>query len=269
VLAGGTVVLAPSPLTPQALRRTGHDEAVTIFQSVPFIYRLLAEGSLSEFTALRFAVSAGSPLDEPVTARWFETTGAPIRNQYGASEFGVITYNDLDVTGSVGRPVPGREIRRAPAPADEPAEILVAAGPTGGCAYATTEGISSPFVDGWLATGDTGFIDDGTLRLHGRLRERINVAGNKVDPIEVEQSLARVNGVLECRVLGRPAPFVGEEVCAFVVGDDRLDPDAVLSHVRSELAGFKVPTELIQLDELPRTQTGKVLMTRLREMLTA
>jgi acyl-CoA synthetase (AMP-forming)/AMP-acid ligase II len=131
-------------------------------------------------------------------------------------------------------------------------------------AEATAQAIDA---DGWLHTGDIGRLDEhGYLKITDRLKDVFIVGGFNVYPAEVEQVLARLDGVVESAVVGVPDERLGEVGHAFVVrrpGSD-LDEGAVLSYARERLANFKVPRAVTFIDDLPRNPSGKVLKRELR-----
>lgn len=122
--------------------------------------------------------------------------------------------------------------------------------------------------DGWLRTGDKGWIDeDGYIYLAGRGDDMIIRGGENISPEEVEDVLHSHPKIDEAAVIGIPHPDWGQEPCAIVVlkkGED-TDTDEVMAYCRSRLAGFKRPVSVIFIDSLPRNQMGKVLKKKLRE----
>jgi fatty-acyl-CoA synthase len=118
-----------------------------------------------------------------------------------------------------------------------------------------------------MATGDVGrFDEDGRLFVEGRDDEMIVSGGENVFPAEVEDCLARHDGVVEAAAIGVDDEDFGKRLRAFVVLSDRaLDEDALKEHVKGNLARYKVPREIVVVDELPRNATGKVLKGRLAE----
>jgi acyl-CoA synthetase (AMP-forming)/AMP-acid ligase II len=122
--------------------------------------------------------------------------------------------------------------------------------------------------DGWLHTGDVGSIDEnGYLRITDRLKDMYISGGFNVYPAEVEQALARLDGVAEAAVIGIPDERLGEVGLALIVRAPGATPDndAVLAFCRERLANYKVPREVRFVDVLPRNAAGKVLKTDLRK----
>jgi acyl-CoA synthetase (AMP-forming)/AMP-acid ligase II len=129
---------------------------------------------------------------------------------------------------------------------------------------ATGEAIGA---DGWLHTGDVGRLDaDGYLTITDRLKDMYICGGFNVYPAEVEQVLARLDGVAESAVVGVPDERLGEVGRAYVVAraGQALSPDAVIGFCRERLANYKVPRQVLFLDTLPRNPSGKVLKRLLR-----
>jgi crotonobetaine/carnitine-CoA ligase len=133
------------------------------------------------------------------------------------------------------------------------------------------EETAKALVDGWLHTGDIGVADeDGYLFFVDRKKDIIKRAGENVSASEVERVLLELGGVREAAVVGRPDPIRDEAVVAFVVLDsDGPSVEKMIEHCAENLAGFKVPEEIIVLDSLPVTSIGKIEKATLRERAKA
>jgi acyl-CoA synthetase (AMP-forming)/AMP-acid ligase II len=131
------------------------------------------------------------------------------------------------------------------------------------------EATAAVLTDGWYRTGDLARRDEhGYLRISGRTKELIIRGGENIYPAEVEDALLACDGVADAAVIGVPHDGLGEVPVAFVVpGGGDLDTTRVLARCAELLSDFKVPTRLIEIDEIPRTGSGKILRFRLRETL--
>ncbi|CAB4585035.1 MAG: AMP-binding protein [Actinobacteria bacterium] len=129
---------------------------------------------------------------------------------------------------------------------------------------------SAALCDGWLYTGDIGRMADGLLYVVDRKKDIIITGGENVSSLEVEASVLDYQDVARVAVVGMPDATWGENVCAVVVTVPgvKLDPVALVAHVRQSLAGFKVPRHVVVVDELPATASGKVRKADLRRWLS-
>ncbi len=277
---GTHVVLIPDPRPLSNLRPAFERFEITV---LPGINTLFA-GLLREdwFVAkpprsLRLCFSGAAPLAKETRERWRDLTGCPIYEGYGLTEGTcVITSSPLHAEakpGSVGVPIPGTEIRIVDdegrdLPPGEAGEIVVR-GPQimrgyRGRAEATAETVR----DGWLHTGDIGFLDeDGFLTIVDRKKDMLLVSGFNVYPAEIEAVLAAHPGVAEVAVVGVPDARSGEVPWAYVVpADAALDGEALARHTAAHLTNYKRPRRYVFLDALPKSPVGKVLRRELREM---
>jgi acyl-CoA synthetase (AMP-forming)/AMP-acid ligase II len=251
-------------------------EQITVLPGAPTIYQsLLAAPGRTErdLSSLRLAVTGAAVV--PVVL--IERMRAPgpqglgidqVVTAFGMTEAVVVTMCREDdpaptVATTCGRAIPGMEIRTDP----ESGELLVR-GDYVMLAYlddpaATAEAID---VDGWLHTGDLGVIDEqGNLSITDRLKDMYISGGFNVYPAEVEQALARMDGVADVAVVGVPDERMGEVGKAYVVvSSTEVTPDDVIGFAKERLANFKVPRYVEAVDGLPRNLSGKVLKTRLR-----
>ena len=228
------------------------------------------------FVSVRLAVSGAAPLPATVLRRILDVTGHHVFEGYGLTETApVLTTTLMSVVAkpdSIGRPVPGVELRlvdeQGVEPEDgDPGEIVV----RGANVFAGywPDGRGGPDAQGWWPTGDVAYVDeDGDYHLVDRRTELILVSGFNVYPREVEDVLAAHPDVLEAAVLGIAHPYTGESVKALVVRrpDARLTADEVIAHCGRSLARFKCPTAVEFVDELPHGATGKVAKGQLREL---
>ncbi|HXN15838.1 MAG TPA: AMP-binding protein, partial [Usitatibacter sp.] len=207
-----------------------------------------------------------------------QRTGKRILERYGMTETGMLTSNPLEGerrAGSVGRPLPGTEVRIV----DDDDRERAAGGighvqvkgdnvfagywrmPDKNCEEFTT--------DGFFRTGDMGSLSaDGYLTLIGRSKDLIITGGFNVYAKEVELALDALSGVRESAVVGVPHPDFGEAVTAVVVREPGVGVPSeaeVIAALKSRLANFKVPKHVYFVDELPRNAMGKVQKNLLRE----
>ncbi|NCC37279.1 MAG: long-chain fatty acid--CoA ligase, partial [Chloroflexia bacterium] len=225
---------------------------------------------------LKGSIAGGTSLHAAVAERWEKVTGSPVIEGYGLTESSpVVTLNPFvgSRAGSIGRPVLGTEVRlidplgedAAPGEAGE----LAVRGPQVMRGYwQRPDETARTLRDGWLLTGDVAQQDDdGFLRIVDRKKDLIIVSGFNVYPNEVEDCIARLDGVSEVAVIGVPDAKSGEAVKAFIVPRNgaTITADQVREHCRASLTGYKVP-KLVELrDELPKTNVGKVLRRALRD----
>jgi acyl-CoA synthetase (AMP-forming)/AMP-acid ligase II len=186
---------------------------------------------------------------------------------FGMTEAVVVTMcrrNDPPevVARTCGRAVAGCEIRIA-----DQGELLVR-GPNVMLGYLDDPDATAAVIDadGWLHTGDVGVIDDdGFLSITDRLKDMYISGGFNVYPAEVEQALARLEGVAEAAVIGVPDQRLGEVGLALIVRKSEIDEDEILAFCRERLANYKVPRQVRFVETLPRNLAGKVLKTDLRK----
>jgi len=223
--------------------------------------------------SLRFATASGSRMRPDVVIKFMDQFGDVIYNNYNATEAGMIaTATPADLRAApdtAGKPADGTEIRILDQGSNEVAtgevgQIFVRSG-TLFDGY--TSGNTKDFHDGFMASGDMGYLDtEGRLFVVGRDDEMIVSGGENVYPIEVEKTLAAHEEVAEAAVLGVDDEQYGQRLVAFVVLEPgaSTSPDVLKQHVRDNLANYKVPREITVLDELPRGSTGKILRNELR-----
>jgi long-chain acyl-CoA synthetase len=267
---GASTVLIGSHLAADVLAAAWRYRGTVLYAS-PFHYGLLAsEPSGARWPELRLALSTTAPLPLE-TARGFASRyGAPLAQALGIIEVGLPTVNLVaaaDKPESVGRAIPDfalelRDAHGRPVATGEVGELHLR-GPGMLDAYLDPWRPREEILqDGWFATGDLGLLDaDGDLRLVGRTRSAINVAGMKCFPEEIEAVLREHAEVREVRVRARAHPRVGAVPIAEIVPVDARrapSPGSLAAHCRRSLARFKVPVEFRMVDSLPRTASGKL-----------
>ena len=277
--AGASMVFLPRFDASDALHALPR---ATVMMGVPTFYtRLLQQAALTRACAqhMRLFISGSAPLP-PETHREFEArTGHSILERYGMSETLMNTSNPYDgerIPGSVGPPLPGVEVRITDpgtgAVIRDPDAIgmIEVRGPNVFLGYwrmpdKTAAELRS---DGFFITGDLGRIDArGYVYIVGRGKDLIITGGYNVYPIEVEQEIDALEGVVESAVIGAPHPDFGEGVTAVVAMAEGavLDESFVRSALERRLAKFKLPKRIVFVAELPRNAMGKVQKSVLRE----
>ena len=247
------------------MARTG----TTVLLGVPTMCVALcgAARSADRLPPLRIAHVGGAPLPVEVTRDFEATFGADVYEGYGLTEISGIatTYRQGQPrkAGSVGLPLGDTELRIVPDRAGEIGEVQFR-GSSVIPGYWRGEGAELAPVsgDGWLATGDLGYVDvDGYLFLVDRLKDMIIRNGYNVYPREVEEVLYAHPGVLEAVVVGVPDARIGEEVVALVRPrpDVPCDPAEVQTWVKERVAAYKYPRHVVLVDSLPTGPTGKIL----------
>ncbi len=274
LVAGASTVLLPRF---DADLVVDHLPAATVFMGVPTHYvRLLATSGFTHdrCAGIRLFTSGSAPMLTATHHEFFDRTGHRIVERYGMTETCILTSNPVEgpqKPGTVGRPLPGVELRLV-ASGDGAAGAIHVRGPNVFDGYwGRPELNATEFTgDGWFITGDLGVIDgDGYVEIVGRSKDLVISGGLNVYPKEVELVLDSLDGVAESAVFGVPHPDFGEAVAAAMVAcaGAQISGDAIRALARERLAGFKVPREILVLDELPRNAMGKVRKDVLRQMV--
>jgi HIP---CoA ligase len=282
MLSGATVV-PQAVFDVDAMLRLIAKERITVLPCAPAIYHSLLEAPGREdadLSSLRLAVTGAAVVPVALVERMqTELAFDTVLTAFGMTECVVATMcrpGDPDplVASTCGPAVPGLELRIArpggndELSAGEEGELLLR-GDTVMLGYlddeeATAEAIDA---DGWLHTGDIGKVDEqGYLSITDRLKDMYISGGFNVYPAEVEQVLARLDGVVESAVVGVHDDRMGEVGQAYVVRKSGapLTEDDVVAFARERLANFKVPRQVEFVDQLPRNLAGKVLKRQLR-----
>ena len=277
-LQTGATLIPQLTFDPEKAMQSVQDQRVTVLPGPPTVYQSLLDHPRRDgydLTSLRFAVTGAAVVPVVLIERMQTELDIDIvLTAYGlteASGFGTMCRADDDavtVATTCGRPIADFEL--AIDGADE-GEVLLR-GPNVMLGYLDDPDATAAAIDadGWLHTGDVGKLDArGNLTITDRLKDMYICGGFNVYPAEVEQVLARLDGVADCAVIGVPDERLGEVGKAFVVlkAGARVDAAAVIDHTREQLANFKTPRSVEFLDVLPRNPGGKVVKPLLRERL--
>ncbi len=223
-------------------------------------------------STVRIVPLSGSAIPAGMAERWMDAFGDNIYNLYGSTEVGwvsIATPEDLRAApGTAGRPPLGADVRLFDGEGKE-----AKAGQTGRIFVKSelnfegyTGGGHKEIIDGFMSTGDTGHFDaNGRLFVEGRDDEMIVSGGENVFPREVEDLLSAHPDIVEVAIIGVDDEEFGKRLKAFVVkrAESDLDENAIRTHVKSNLARYKVPRDIVFIDELPRNPTGKILKRQL------
>lgn len=231
-----------------------------------------------DWSNFAFALGGGMAVQRGVAERWKEVTGTTLIEAYGLTETSPAAcmnpMNLKEFNGKIGLPISSTEVAIQDDDWNEVAlgehgEICIR-GPQVMQGYwhrpkETSNVLSN---DGWLHTGDIGFIDDdGFVQIVDRKKDMILVSGFNVFPNEVEEVIASHPDVVEVGVIGKPDEHSGEVVMAVVVKkDDSLTEEALRDFCRESLTSYKVPKSIVFTDELPKTNVGKILRRELRDL---
>ena len=257
-----------------------HLPSVTVMMGVPTFYTRLMD--TPEFTrelctAIRLFISGSAPLLAQTFEAFFAHTGHRILERYGMSEANMVASNPLDgerIAGTVGYALPGVTLRVCDAEHNPVAAgqtgVLQMRGPNVFKGYwQLPEKTASEFTeDGFFVSGDMATMDgDGRVRIVGREKDLVISGGLNVYPKEIEDAIDVLEGVNESAVIGVPHADLGEGLVAVIcpLPGVIIDPDSVISQLKTELAGFKVPRQIITVETLPRNAMGKVQKNVLRE----
>ncbi len=254
---------------------------ITVSVGLPAVINLLLQHPIAEgkkpFESLRLITSSTAPLSAENWSAFEQTYGVLLLNLYGSSETGWISGNRFDAhrIGTVGRPASSVDLTIASesgeaCPHGEPGLVTVNADKLAlGYLHADSSVLlirGRPFTMPDIATID----DDGYVRLHGRRDSQINRGGVKFYPIEIETVLLSHPAVHEALAIGVPDTVYGEKAVCFVVATQgsTFDSDQLLAYCSTRLPHNKTPSDIVQVDSLPRNHRGKLLRSSLAQMYT-
>ena len=274
---GGSIVLVKSLHPPRTMLQEIFSRHATILPAVPSFYRMMLGAQLPTPLPIRIFIRGSAPLPMQTLKEFEEKFKVPIIEGYGLSEASpVVSKNPLHGVrkpGSIGIPVANVEMSVQ----DESGKMLDVNGTGEICVrggnvmqgyWNQPEETKKVFRDDWLLTGDVGYRDaDGYYYITDRKKDMLLVNGINVYPRELEEVIYHFPGVKEAAVIGVPDARRGEQPVAFVAAAEgqTLDEKALLQFIRSKLADYKAPKQIIILPALPKNATGKILKTELRK----
>lgn len=256
-------------------------QKATALMGVPTFYtRLLDQPGLNKSATanMRLFTSGSAPLLSQTHRQWQDKTGQAILERYGLTETNMNTSNPYDGDrrpGTVGFPLPDVELKicdpeSGATLAQGETGIIEVRGPNVFSGYWNMPDKTAQDLrdDGFMITGDLGYIDDdGYVHIVGRSKDLVISGGFNVYPIEVETVLDSMDGIKESAVIGAPHPDFGEAVIAVIVPEqaENLTPAEITDFVTDRIAAYKRPKYIDIIPELPRNAMGKVQKNRLRQ----
>jgi 2-aminobenzoate-CoA ligase len=280
---GATVSLLEGRATPEKAMEAVSQHGVTLFHSVPSMYRLILNLPNAEKTyetrTLRACYTASAPIPPATIREWKERFGQETINVIGSHELlgsFIATWREPVKPGSLGYPYPGYDCaildeQGRECPTGEPGRLALK-GPTGVMYWNQPEEQGKAVVNGWSLTGDAAYRDqDGCLWHVSRTDDIIKSRGYRISPEEVENALGEHPAVFESGVIGVPDEIRGEKVKAFVVlrpgfQSSETFAEELKEFTRARIAPYAVPGIIEFIDALPRTDLLKLSRATLRKM---
>jgi len=268
LLTHGVRLVVARDRMPRAVLEGLAKTAATVFPGTPVFFQKFAElDNLPELPALRLCISAGAPLAKRAAAMFSARMRRKVHAFYGSSECGGISY---DATGKrsyeegfVGLPIPGVEITQE---GEDGGAISVRSAAVGDGYFPLAD--PAALGAGRFVPGDLVRRTARGLYLVGRTTDVINVAGRKLNPLEVEARIEECPGVIQAVVFGVPSPLRGEEPVACVTGPG-IDAAEVLRFCQQELSPWQVPRDVWVVEEIPVGERGKISRRALGERYLA
>ena len=256
---------------------------VNLLSAVPAVYHILLKRAYEDDSWKKYDKSSfflaitGAAEMPPETIKEFEKVfGVMMTEGYGLTEGTVMsTINPIGERkiGSVGRPAPGQEMRIVDdngneLPPGQIGEVIIRGENVMKGYYKNDKETKKVIKDGWLYTGDLGYLDsDNYLFLVGRKKDMLIRGGENIYPAEIERVIAQNPKVSEVAVIGVPDKIMGEEAKAYIIAKDKtLTKEEIRKFLEDKLAPHKIPKYISIVDDLPRNPMGKVLKRELREM---
>jgi len=228
-----------------------------------------------DFSKLKMSFAGGMATQRPVAEHWVKVTGSHLLEGYGLTECSptvtLSPYNQSAYNGSIGLPASSTEVKLLDDAGEEvsfgePGEMWVKGPQVMKGYYNRQEATDEVLKDGWLATGDIVTVDeDGFFHIVDRKKDMIIVSGFNVYPNEIEEVLVMHDDILEAAAIAAPCEVTGEKVKVFLVStNEKLSEQAIKDHCQIHLTKYKCPKEIVFMDDLPKSNVGKILRKELR-----
>ncbi|AIY05116.1 long-chain-fatty-acid--CoA ligase [Planococcus sp. PAMC 21323] len=274
VMLGNKMVLLPK-FDPETALKTINKQKPTLFPGAPTLYiGLMSHPDIAKYdlSSIEACMSGSAPLPIEIQEKFEELTGGKLVEGYGLTETSPVTHSNLvwgeRIKGSVGIPYPDTDSKifqtgtTTPIPNGEIGEIAIKGPQVMKGYWNKPEETAATIVDGWLLTGDLGYMDEsGHFFIVDRKKDMIIAGGFNIYPREIEEVLYEHEAIQECVVAGIPDPYRGETVKAYIVLKEgyTVTEEELDVHCREQLASFKVPRIYEFRKELPKTAIGKIL----------
>jgi acyl-CoA synthetase (AMP-forming)/AMP-acid ligase II len=259
LLVRGVAMALTRDRMPRAVLDGLGQSGATVFPGMPVFYQAFCQmESAPALPKLRLCISAGAPLPLEIARKFRERFGQSIHSFYGASECGGICYDRdalLEEVGFVGPAMNGVKIEMLDR-AGTGSRIRVQSAAVGDGYF--PEHDADKLGGGFFAPDDLLDQTNDGFRIVGRVSDVINVAGKKVNPVEVEAELLRFAGVRTAVVFGRESALRNEEVAACVAATTEIRETELLEFCRQRLSGWQVPKRIFFVEEIPVNERGKV-----------
>ncbi|WKA59935.1 AMP-binding protein [Planococcus shenhongbingii] len=274
VMQGNRMVLLPK-FDPETALKTISKQKPTLFPGAPTLYiGLMNHPDIAKYdlSSIEACLSGSAPLPADVQEKFEKITGGKLVEGYGLTETSPVTHSNLlwgeRKKGSIGLPYPDTDCKIflpgtiEPVPNGQIGEIAIKGPQVMKGYWNRPDDTAATIVDGWLLTGDLGYMDDeGYFFVVDRKKDMIIAGGFNIYPREIEEILYEHEAVQECVVAGVPDPYRGETVKAYIVQKDgyNISEEQFDAYCRKHLASFKVPRVYEFRKELPKTAVGKIL----------
>ena len=275
---GGNNILISNPQNPDEFVNSMTENKFTAFTGINTLFVGLSQYppfKALNFDTLKLTISGGTTLTPDAANKWTGLTGCTITEGYGLSETSpVVCFNKpgQEEVGTVGFPLIDTQVELRDANgqvvADGEEGEIVVKGPQVMLGYWGREDENDKVftADGFFKTGDVGVVQpSGTIKIVDRLKDMILVSGFNVYPNEIEDVLTRHSAISEAAVVGKPSEKTGEAIWAYITVSEEVSTDDIISYCREQLTPYKVPKNIVVLDELPKSSVGKVLRKELRD----